>query len=137
MKSFGVKGYGKLIEKRCEMASYLKTQINNSREFVVLNDVNINSVVFMYVMDKNNVKNLSIELLNSLNQAIYNKLLEEGNYYLHKFTIPDNKGIIKKNAILTPLRYMSGNDNINKEEIDKMLKYIKQIAGDLRNEQNM
>lgn len=137
MKSFGVKGYGKLIEKRCEMANYLKTQINNSREFVVLNDVNINSVVFMYVMDKNNVKNLSIELLNSLNQAIYNKLLEEGNYYLHKFTIPDNKGIIKKNAILTPLRYMSGNDNINKEEIDKMLKYIKQIAGDLRNEQNM
>ena len=34
------------------------------------------------------------------NMSIYNRLLEEGEYYLHKFTIPDNKGIIKKNAIV-------------------------------------
>ena len=128
MKSFGVEGYGKLIEKRCEMAQYLKQQIEKSKNFVVLNDVNINSVVFMYVKDKENLKNIDIEELNKKNIELYNKLMQEGKYYLHKFSIPDNKGVIKKDTILYPLRYMSGNDNITKKDIRDMLKHIEEIA---------
>lgn len=134
IKSFGIKGFGNLIEKRCEMANYLKDKINNSNEFILLNDVNINSVVFMYVEDKNNLKNLNIEYLNSQNIMIYNKLLKEGKYYLHKFSLPDNKGIIKKDAILTPLRYMSGNDNIAKKDIDEMLNHIKSLMEEINHE---
>lgn len=137
IKNFGIKGYGELIEKRCEMANYLKEKIINSNEFVVLNDVNINSVVFMYVGNKSNIKNININALNSLNLNIYNKLLEEGKYYLHKFSIPDNKGIIKKDSILIPLRYMSGNNNITKEDIDKMLEHISILAKEIIYEQNM
>lgn len=134
IKSFGIKGFCNLIEKRCEMANYLKDKINNSNEFILLNDVNINSVVFMYVEDKNNLKNLNIEYLNSQNIMIYNKLLKEGKYYLHKFSLPDNKGIIKKDAILTPLRYMSGNDNITKKDIDEMLNHIKSLMEEINHE---
>lgn len=134
IKSFGIKGYGKLIEQRCEMANYLKKKIINSNDFVVLNDVNINSVVFMYVGDKKDILKKDINKLNSLNMSIYNRLLEEGEYYLHKFTIPDNKGIIKKNAIVMPLRYMSGNDNLTKKDIDKMLEHVRKTGKEIENE---
>ena len=128
MKSLGIEGYGKLIEKRCEMANYLKRKIDESNKFVVINDVNINSVVFMYVKDKNNIPNIDVEELNKKNLQLYDKIMEEGKYYLHKFSIPDNKGIFKKNTILYPLRYMSGNDNITKKDIDDMLEYIVALA---------
>lgn len=134
IKSFGIKGYGKLIEQRCEMANYLKKKIINSNDFVVLNDVNINSVVFMYVGDKKDILKKDINKLNSLNISIYNRLLEEGEYYLHKFTIPDNKGIIKKNVIVMPLRYMSGNDNLTKKDIDKMLEHVRKTGKEIENE---
>ncbi len=134
IKSFGIKGYGKLIEQRCEMANYLKKKIISSNDFVVLNDVNINSVVFMYVGDKKDILKKDINKLNSLNISIYNRLLEEGEYYLHKFTIPDNKGIIKKNAIVMPLRYMSGNDNLTKKDIDKMLEHVRKTGKEIENE---
>ena len=132
IKSLGIEGYGKLIEKRCEMAQYLKNKINSSKEFVLLNDVNINSVVFMYVENKNNIK-LNSRELNELHVKIYDKLLNYGNYYLHKFTINDDNGIIEKNSTLIPLRYMSGNDNLSKKDIDEMLKNISMIAQEVKN----
>ena len=128
MKSFGIKGYGKLIERRYKMAKCLKNKLEKSEDFVVLNDVNINSVVFMYVGDKNHIKNVSIDELNNLNLSIYNELMREGKYYLHKFTIPDNKGIVKKDAIVIPLRYMSGNDNITEKDLDNMLNHIRKMV---------
>ena len=132
MKSIGVDGIGKMIERRCEMATYLKEQVIKSTKFVLLNEVNINSVVFMYVGDKNNIKD--VEYLNNLNLKIYNYLLAEGKYYLHKFFLPDDKGIIKKDATVIPLRYMSGNDNITKKDIDEMLTHIVNVARKIENE---
>ena len=134
IKTLGVDGYAKIIERRVENAEYLKEIIENSKEFISLNDVNINSVVFMYVGDKKQYKNKTVEELNKINLDIYNKLLEKGDYYLHKFTIPDNKGVISKNSILTPLRYMSGNDNLAKEDLKEMLSYIANIAKEELNE---
>ena len=127
IKSLGVNGYAKIIEKRIEMADYLKVELEKTKDFVVLNDVNINSVVFMYIGTKKH----DIENLNKLNLLIYNRLMEDGEYYLHKFTIPDNKGIIKKDAIVIPLRYMSGNDNISKKDILNMIKYIRKIGEEI------
>ena len=121
MKNLGIEKIGKIIEKRCEMANYLGDIVNKS------NDININSVVFMYVGDKNNIK-YSIEELNEINKNIKNILDEEKIYYLHQFSIPDNLGKLEKDAIIYPLRYMSGNDNIQKEDIEDMLSYIRKIA---------
>ena len=134
IKSFGIKGYGNLIEKRCNMAKYLKKKILNSSEFVVLNDVDINSVVFMYVKDKIEINNIHIEKLNKTSELIYERMLKDGKYYLHKFTMPDDKGVIKSDSMLIPLRYMSGNDNITEKDIDDMLEYIKFIAKEVYDE---
>lgn len=122
-QNLGMKEIGNIINRRCEMAIYLKNTLESTSEFVILNDVDINSVVFMYVGKSQEYKN-DIEKLNLINKKMYKKILEEGKYYLHQFSIPDNKGIIKKDAILYPLRYMSGNDNITKDDIHQMLSYL-------------
>ena len=72
-------------------------------------------------------------LLDDEKRKEYDKLLNDGNYYLHKFTINDDNGIIEKNSTLIPLRYMSGNDNLSKKDIDEMLKYISMIAQEVKN----
>lgn len=127
MKNLGIEAIGNIIEKRCEMASFLGEEINKSNDFILLNDVDINSVVFMYVRDKTNIK-YSIEELNTINKNIKNIIDEEKVYYLHQFSIPDNLGKLEKDAIIYPLRYMSGNDNIQKEDIEKMFVYIRETA---------
>ena len=129
LKNMGIKRIGKMIERRCDMANYLKAKIEDSNKFVLLNEVNINSVVFAYVDNKNE----DLKQINNRNEKIYERILCDGKYYLHKFTINDDLGILSKNKKIVALRYMSGNDNITHDDIDDMLKYIEKIAREVEN----
>lgn len=125
-QNLGKEEIGKVIERRCEMAQYLKQKVDASKDFVRLNEVDINSVMFMYVKDKKNIE--SLEEVNRINKKLKEKIDLEGKFYLHQFSIFDDNGVINKGGVLYPLRYMSGNDNINKEDIDEMLDYIREVA---------
>ena len=125
MKNLGVSKIGKIIERRHQTALDFANMIASTEDFVLLNDVNINSVVFMYTAGN---KNYSIDKLNTLNKSIQEEMLRDGKYYLHKFSLPDDKGILSKGAIVYPLRYMSGNDNITKKDLRGILNYIREIA---------
>lgn len=127
MKNIGVDEIGHIVEKRCEMAKYLGDKIEETKDFMLLNEININSVMFMYVGNKENIK-FSLEQLNRINKKIKEVIDREKLYYLHQFSIPDNLGKIEKDSIIYPLRYMSGNDNIEREEINKMICYVRNIA---------
>lgn len=126
-QNIGKEGIAQIIERRCQMAQYLKDVLENRKEYIVLNDVDINSVMFMYVGDKNNIT-MSVEEINSLNKQIKKKMDMDGTYFLHQFSINDDNKKISENAILYPLRYMSGNDNITTENINNMIIYIDNIV---------
>jgi len=132
IKNLGINGIGKMIDGRLEMAQKLKNKVLNSNNFILLNNVDINSVVFMYA--PSDIK-YNVEKLNQLNLMIHKKMSEEGEYHLHKFSLEDNKGVVKKDAIVYPLRYMSGNPNIKEKDLDDMLEYIKQLGEKIYNEQ--
>lgn len=122
-QNIGRKGIGEIIERRCNMAQYLKRQLEKRKEYVVLNDVDINSVMFMYVGDKTK----SVEEINTINKEIKKQMDIEGKYFLHQFSINDDNGKISRNDIIYPLRYMSGNDNITEDIINEMIIYIDEI----------
>lgn len=126
LKNIGIKNIGKIIEKRHEMAKqFAKKLIKNG--FIVLNDVDINSVMFMYAPS-----GYSVNEINEINKKIKRIIDEEGKFFLHQFSINDDNGKIKQGEILYPLRYMSGNDNITEKNQDDLIKYIKDIIENRR-----
>lgn len=129
-QNIGKKGIGELIERRCNMAQYLKEILENRKEYILLNDVDINSVMFMYVGNRDNIT-MTINEINNINKQIKQKIDIDGIYFLHQFSINDDNNKISENEILYPLRYMSGNDNIKKEDINNMIMYIDNIVKDL------
>lgn len=129
MKNLGKKGLDQLIYNRHTLACFLAEILENDTDFILLNKVEINSVLFMYKGSLSaTVTNL--DKINNLNQAIHKRVIEEGIYHLHTFSIPD-RGMIQKNAIIFPLRFMSGNPNTTEEDIRKMVNYIRSIGSSL------
>lgn len=132
IKNIGINKIGKMIEERCLMAQKFANMIERSGDFILINDININSVVFMYVgFKKEKIFDEDIEKLNELNIKIHNKMMDDGKYHLHQFSLPDDKGVLKKSAIIYPLRYMSGNPNITEKTFENVLSYIRNIAGEI------
>lgn len=129
-QSIGKNGIGEIIERRCAMAQYLKEKLQERKEYVVLNDVDINSVMFLYVGDKNKITR-NVEEINEINKKIKQKMDRDGIYFLHQFSIHDDNQKISNDAIVYPLRYMSGNDTITKQDIEKLIQYIDSIVNNL------
>lgn len=134
-QNMGKKEIGNMIDRRCSMAKYLKKKLEQRKEYVVLNDVDINSVMFMYVKNKNNI-DMPVSQINEINKKIKQKMDIDGIYFLHQFSInDDNMKIATKDTILYPLRYMSGNDNITERDIDNLLVYLDKIIKDIGDEE--
>lgn len=124
MKNLGKKGLSEIIEKRHELAKYLADRLRKDSDFILLNEVEINSVAFMYTKD---LDFDDLEKVNTISKEIHKKIIKEGKYHLHQFSIPDS-GKIKKNEILYPLRFMCGNPNTTKKEVDEMIEYVRSLG---------
>ena len=57
-------------------------------------------------------------------------MLEEGEYHLHQFSIPDS-GVFKKGSVVYPLRFMCGNPNVATGDIDSMVEYVRTLGKDI------
>lgn len=123
MKNFGKKGLDELITSRHNLAVYLFDTLRADDNFVVMNNVDINSVAFFYT---GGLK-LEIEKINHINKKIHKKMVEEGEYHLHQFSIPDS-GIFEKGTIVYPLRFMCGNPNTTTKDVDEMVKYVRTLG---------
>lgn len=124
MKNLGKNGLSELIDKRHGLAVYLESKLRKDTDFIVLNKVQINSVAFMY-KGQTNIEN--VELLNRINKKIHEWIIEEGKFHLHQFSVPDS-GVIKKNEIVYPQRFMCGNPNTTEKHVDNMVEYVRKIG---------
>lgn len=129
IKNLGRKGFGEIIDQRHEMALFLAKLISKSDDFILVNStIDINAVAFVFTAGN---KDISIEELNSLNRNIHSRVINEGKYHLHQFSISD-AGIIKKGEIIYPLRYMSGNPNLTTNHIQDMFNYIRTLGYEIK-----
>ncbi len=123
MKNFGKKGLDDLITKRHALAVYLSNALKKDSDFAVLNDVDINSVAFFYTGGKD----ITAEEVNRINKAIHAEMLQEGEYHLHQFSIPDS-GIFEKGKLIYPLRFMCGNPNVTSNDMGEMIAYVRALG---------
>ncbi len=129
MKSFGKKGLDELITNRHKLAVYLSKRLQNDPDFTVLNNVEINSVAFFYTGGKK----MSVDALNKLNKTLHTHIINDGEYHLHQFSIPDN-GLFEAGELIYPLRFMCGNPNVDKSNLDDMIEYVRQSGKNIINE---
>lgn len=126
MKNFGKKGLDELVTNRHKIAVYLSDILRANYDFLVMNDVDINSVTFLYT---GGLK-LKVEEINSINKKIHKKMIDEGEYHLHQFSIPDS-GIFEKGTLVYPLRFMCGNPNTTTKDVDDMVEYIRTLGKEM------
>ncbi len=132
MKNLGRKGFAQLIDERHQRALDLAELIKADDDFVLLNEIDINAVAFMYA--GSDTKGWSIEMQNNFSKLLHKEIVSEGVYHLHQFSVPDSAGVLSKNDIIYPLRFMSGNPLINKNHLQEMLDYVRLVATDLLSE---
>lgn len=123
MKTFGKKGLDELITNRHKLAVYLWGRLQSDPDFIVLNNVEINSVAFFYTGGRK----MNVITLNTLNKAIHARIINDGEYHLHQFSIPDN-GLFKEGELVYPMRFMCGNPNVTESDLDAMIEYVRQTG---------
>lgn len=133
MKGLGKKGLENLIDKRFSMVQKLKSILESSTDFIILNEVQGFSICFVYIGEEN-IHNLDISKLNRINQLIHSKMLTEGKYHLHQFPLLDDCGIVKKGTLLYPLRFFSGNSALADEDLNLLITYVRKKALEITQE---
>ena len=131
IKNLGVSGLAKVIEKRHYMACLLADMISKRSNFCLINpEITINSVMFMYRPEGIRWNKESVNKLNLLNSTIQNELLSTGKIWLHNFNIPDLSNVfaLGKELIVRPLRFMSGNPNIEISHLEVMLDEVERCG---------
>lgn len=124
MKNFARQGLDTLITKRHRLAKYLEKKLLRDKDFIVINNVEINSVVFLY---RKGITITDVPTLNAVNKDIHKYILNEGIYHLHQFSLPDC-GKIKKGEVIYPLRFMCGNPNTSQKDINLMVEYVRDVG---------
>ncbi|PIZ76433.1 pyridoxal-dependent decarboxylase [Candidatus Peregrinibacteria bacterium CG_4_10_14_0_2_um_filter_38_24] len=129
MRNAGKDGLAELIDHRHDRACYLAERVKGDKDFLLINDVEINSVAFMYMGDMDRT---DIEKINKVNKELHELLLREGIFHLHQFSIPD-AGKLAKGEIIYPHRFMTGNLRLTTDKIDEMLEYVRQKGKQIEN----
>ena len=75
------------------------------------------------------LRDIDVDLLNTINRRIYKEMFDENCFYLHSFPFPDIRGLFGDDRkSLYPLRYMSGNALADNDDLDEMIKTVKKFG---------
>lgn len=124
MKATGIRGIGEMIDRRVALACRFAELIDESESFIRLNQVNINSVVFIAnPLGRTPVDDDEIELMSQVTHSAYERMLEDGRCYIHSFQLPDSRGVLSGDTSrrLHVFRFMSGNPMHVEDDLRRVL----------------
>jgi L-2,4-diaminobutyrate decarboxylase len=109
LKHLGVKRIGELIEQRHALAVDAGIEVEKDYALRLMSPVRINSVAFAYAPKA--VLERGREYYNQLTRRIHRRIWEDGDYYIHTFSLPDRANVLGYGigADVQVLRIMPGN----------------------------
>lgn len=137
LTSQGKKKIGREVERRYQMAKYFKQRLDKDSNFITLNDVNINSVCFIYFPKE--LKNLLkvskekkdiLDFIDQLNKNIHNTLYQGGELCVHTFKLLDagNRANLRDYGKRQCLGVIMGNPQTNKSNLKSSYDILKREA---------
>lgn len=136
MKHMGTNNIGKLVEHRHGMALYFASRLAKEPDFYVMNDVNVNNVVYLYVPAKlrrmlgSQETGRAIETINKLNANIHRRIFEEGKFYIHTFKLNDFSNVfgLGPDAVFQMQRVSIGNPQTTKRVLREFIAYLRTVC---------
>lgn len=129
MRAHGRSGLAELAEHRVEQAGRFGHLLDEHPRMVRLHDPDLAAVVFLYLPtdiepDKGVLSEDEISRINRVNQRLHERMLAEGRWHLHQFSLPDDLGRLRPGATLYPLRFMANNPRITQAHMTEVLAYV-------------
>lgn len=144
MKHLGVDAIGRLVEHRHGLALLAAQRIAESPRFVVMNDVTINNVTFMFVpegtrraWERGDLDDAAFaERINHVNGELHRRCFEAGEFYVHTFKLPDLKGVlgVARHIPLQFLRVSIGNPLTTPAVLADLVSYLERLAAQVAEE---
>ncbi|MFD3507680.1 pyridoxal phosphate-dependent decarboxylase family protein [Nocardia sp. NPDC058666] len=133
----GRAGLAELADHRHEVAKTFAALVDTHPRLVRLNNPDLAAVVFAYLpagIEAGNLDAAELGRLNRLNIAIHARMLAEGRWHLHQFTLPDDLARLRAGAVVHPLRFMANNPAVTEAHMRDALAYLDHLALDLDGE---
>ncbi|MDQ3152393.1 MAG: pyridoxal-dependent decarboxylase [Actinomycetota bacterium] len=124
MRAHGREGLARMAEHRVETARRFTDLVDATPRLVRLHDPDLLAVSFMCRPAGSDPRNPDVAGLNAMNRWIHGRMLDEGSWHLHQFSIPDDTGAVRRGATLYPLRFMAANPHIEQHHMTGVLDYV-------------
>ena len=142
----GKKKIGKEVERRFELASFFKKTLDCDKDFEVLNNVNINSVCFIYFplelkklfFEAENKKPI-LNFIDELNKNIHDVIYQSGKVCIHTFKLTDkgNRANLKSYGERQCLGIILGNFLTSKKDLKSSFDIIKNESKKIYNKMKL
>ena len=129
IKAYGKSGLASMMERRLDTTRRFTELVDASPRLVRLNDPDLTAVAFMYVPSDSDSTAPDVDRINKINQDIHERMLAEGTWHLHQFTIPDG-GTFRCGVTLYPLRFVGQNLRIEERHLTGVLDYVTALGRD-------
>lgn len=136
MRAHGRAGLAEIAERRIERARLFAEMLDEHPRMVRLHDPDLAAVAFLYLPEdvgsaRGDLDTADIARINDLNQRVHARMLDEGRWHLHQFSLPDDLGRLRRGATLYPLRFMANNPRTTEEHMVDVLAYVDRLGDDL------
>lgn len=117
-------GVAQMVEQRLDTAKRFAELIDANPHFILLQDPDLVAVTFLYLPTDVDPTEPDIGRINQANRWIHSRIIDEGTWHLHQFSILDDTGRLRRGATLYPLRFMAGNPRIEESHMVQPLDYV-------------
>ncbi|MEV6328391.1 pyridoxal-dependent decarboxylase [Streptomyces sp. NPDC051909] len=131
MRAHGRPGLADIMRRRLITTRTFTGLVDDHPRLLRLNIPDMTAVVFMYVPADHDPGRPDIDRINDLSKRIHARILEEGRWHFHQFSILDDTGRIRRGATLHPLRFMANNQRITESHMRDALAYVTGLGREL------
>lgn len=112
LRHHGRSGLARMMDARIARRDLVVSIIDAEDRLLRLHDPNLTAVAFTYLprgVPAGRASQQQVDRINRINEAIHRALLTDGRWFLHQFGLPDDDGRLRRDAMLRPLRLITGN----------------------------
>ncbi|MER7516060.1 pyridoxal-dependent decarboxylase [Streptomyces sp. NPDC126499] len=124
MRAHGRRGLADTMRHRLVVTRTFAGMVDDHPRLLRLNDPDMTAVAFLYLPVDHDPGHPDVDRINAISKRIHARILEEGRWHFHQFSLPDDTGRIRRGATLHPLRFMGNNQRITESHMRDALAYV-------------